>query len=179
MRKVLQGIVGSGVGDPSRRNFLKGAAALGASALLPSSELPAQAAQAAQAPAGSQTEQGLLKPLGDGPLGDDATVDKDVIVRMGDGVRIACDVYRPKAPGKYPVLYGNSPYIKDSVDLPSSGMYRYRETGNIAGWVSRGYVYVHADVRGSGKSEGSLIPWGDREQRDMYEMIEWAAAQPW
>ena len=115
MRKVLQGIVGSGVGDPSRRNFLKGAAALGASALLPSSELPALGAEVT---ADSQTEQGLLKPIGDGPLGDDATVDKDVMVRMGDGVRIACDVYRPKAPGRYPVLYASSPYIKDAVWVP-------------------------------------------------------------
>src|ERR1035437_3859981 len=179
MRKVLQGIVGSGVGDPSRRNFLKGAAALGASALLPSSELPAQAAQAAQAPAGSQTEQGLLKPLGDGPLGDDATVDKDVMVRMGDGVRIACDVYRPKAPGRYPVLYASSCYIKDAVWVPTGSMYNYRETGNIARWVKRGYVYLHVDIRGSGKSEGHYDFFGPREQRDHYEIIEWAGVQPW
>lgn len=47
--------------------------------------------------------------LGDGDLGPDATVDRDVLVEMRDGVRIACDVYRPKAPGRYPVLYAVSP----------------------------------------------------------------------
>jgi uncharacterized protein len=117
--------------------------------------------------------------LGDGPLGADATVDKDVLVTMRDGIRIACDVYRPRAPGSYPVLFAASPYIKDSVDLPSSGMYRYRETGNIARWVARGYAYVHADVRGSGKSEGTYDLWGPREQMDYCELIEWAGTQPW
>ncbi len=117
--------------------------------------------------------------LGDGPLGDDATVDRDVMVRMRDGAHIACDVFRPRAPGRYPVLFASSPYIKDSVDLPSTGMYRYRETGNIAKWVSRGYAYVHADVRGSGKSEGSYDVWGPKEQLDYCDMIEWAGTQAW
>jgi putative CocE/NonD family hydrolase len=117
--------------------------------------------------------------LGDGPLGEDAAFEKDVMVRMSDGVRIACDVFRPKAPGKYPVLFASSPYIKDSVDLPSTSMYRYRETGNIAKWVSRGYAYVHADVRGSGKSEGTYDVWGPKEQSDYCEMIEWAGTQSW
>lgn len=40
--------------------------------------------------------------LGDGPLGPEATVDRDVMVRMRDGIHIACDVYRPEAPGRYP-----------------------------------------------------------------------------
>lgn len=50
--------------------------------------------------------------LGDGPLGDDATVEKDVMVRVRDGVRLACDVYRPKASGKYPVLLAVSPLLR-------------------------------------------------------------------
>jgi predicted TIM-barrel fold metal-dependent hydrolase len=42
METVLQGEGGGGLGDPSRRNFLQGVAALGASALLPSSQLSGQ-----------------------------------------------------------------------------------------------------------------------------------------
>ena len=117
--------------------------------------------------------------LGDGPLGDDATAEKDVMVRVRDGVRLACDVYRPKAPGKYPVLLAVSPYIKDAIYLPTGKMYRYRETGNIARWVNRGYVYVHTDIRGSGKSEGRYSAFGEREQLDHYDMIEWSGVQPW
>lgn len=117
--------------------------------------------------------------LGDGNLGPDATVDRDVMVRMRDGVRLACDVFRPKAPGKYPVLYAVAPYIKDSIYLPTMSVFRYRETGNVAKWIDRGYIYVHADVRGSGKSEGVFRPFCREEQHDLYDMIEWAAAQPW
>lgn len=117
--------------------------------------------------------------LGDGNLGPDATVDRDVMVTMRDGVRLACDVFRPKAPGKYPVLYAVAPYIKDSIYLPTMSVFRYRETGNVAKWVSQGYVYVHADVRGSGKSDGVFRPFCAEEQTDLYDMIEWAAAQPW
>jgi uncharacterized protein len=117
--------------------------------------------------------------LGDGDLGPDATVDRDVMVEMRDGVRIACDVYRPKAPGRYPVLYAVSPYIKDSVDLPTMSVYRYRETGDIAKWVGLGYVYVHADVRGTGKSEGLFVRFGPAELTDLYDMIEWCGVQPW
>ena len=75
-------------------------------------------------------------------------------------------MYCPGKPGKYPVLFASSPYIKDSIDLPSTSMYRYRETGHVGKWVERGYVYVHADVRGSGKSEGSYDVWGPKEQSD-------------
>jgi hypothetical protein len=117
--------------------------------------------------------------LGDGDLGPDATVDRDVMVAMRDGVRIACDVYRPVAPGRYPVLYAVSPYLKDSVDLPTMSVYRYRETGNIANWVSRGYVYVHADARGTGKSDGLYEMFSADEARDLYDMVEWCGEQPW
>ncbi len=117
--------------------------------------------------------------LGDGPLGPNATADRDVMVTMSDGVRIACDVFRPKAPGKYPVLYAVAPYMKDAVHLSTMKVARYRETGHIAKWVDQGYVYVHADARGSGKSDGLYVPFCKEELRDLYEMIEWCAAQPW
>ena len=76
--------------------------------------------------------------LGDGDLGPDATVERDVMVEMRDGLRIACDVYRPVAAGRYPVLYAVSPYIKDTVDLPTISVYRYREIGNIVHWGREG-----------------------------------------
>jgi len=61
--------------------------------------------------------------LGNGDLGPDATVDRNIMVSMRDGLEIACDVYRPAASGRYPVLYAVSPYIKDSVDLPTMGVF--------------------------------------------------------
>jgi putative CocE/NonD family hydrolase len=45
--------------------------------------------------------------------------------------------------------------------------------------VARGYAYVHLDVRGSGRSEGEYGFFNRRERRDLYEVIEWVAKQPW
>jgi predicted acyl esterase len=107
-------------------------------------------------------------------------VEKDVSVTMRDGVHIVLDVYRPDAPGKFPALYAVSPYGKDFDNLPAIGSFRFRETGPIEWYVQRGYVYVHADVRGTGKSrEGEWRFLDETEQNDMYDTIEWIAAQPW
>ena len=65
--------------------------------------------------------------LGDGPLPQGCIIEKDVLFRMKDGVHITCDMYRPEKPGKYPALFASSPYIKDSINLPSTSMYRYCE----------------------------------------------------
>lgn len=46
-------------------------------------------------------------------------------------------------------------------------------------WVPNDYVVVKVALRGSDKSKGVLSPWSKREAEDYYEMIEWAAKQPW
>lgn len=51
---------------------------------------------------------------------------------------------------------------------------------DIAWWVRRGFIYVHGDTRGAGKSlEGDYEGWGAREQQDLYDVIEWVGRQPW
>ena len=79
-------------------------------------------------------------------------VEKDVFVTMRDGAKVAVDVFRPEAPGNYPVLYATSAYQKDLAYLPQTPAFHFRETNDIEWFVSRGYVYVHHDIRGSGKS---------------------------
>src|ERR1700746_346091 len=39
--------------------------------------------------------------------------ERDISVAMRDGTRLAVDVYRPDAPGKYPVLYASALHNKD------------------------------------------------------------------
>ena len=39
--------------------------------------------------------------------------ERDIYVAMRDGTRLAVDVYRPDAPGKYPVLYASALHNKD------------------------------------------------------------------
>jgi hypothetical protein len=45
--------------------------------------------------------------------------------------------------------------------------------------VQRGYVQVVVDVRGTGQSQGAWEPFSAQEQRDGYDLVAWAAAQPW
>jgi len=113
-------------------------------------------------------------------LGDDIAVDRDVMLRMRDGVSVAVDVYRPAQPGRYPVLYSSSPYRKDLGYLPPWSAFRTRESGDVAWWVRQGYVYVAGDTRGSGKSiEGQWRLFDTAEQHDLYDTIEWAGQQEW
>jgi hypothetical protein len=107
-------------------------------------------------------------------------VDKDVFIEMRDGVHVAVDVYRPDAPGQFPVLYASSPYQKDLYYLPAVPTFHMRETNKIEWFVERGYVYINHDIRGSGKSVEGQWRWHSMEERwDHYDVIEWAATQPW
>jgi putative CocE/NonD family hydrolase len=46
-------------------------------------------------------------------------------------------------------------------------------------WVPRGYAVVNCDLRGCGTSEGVGSLFSDLEAEDYFDLIEWAAAQPW
>lgn len=98
---------------------------------------------------------------------------------MRDGVRVAVRVYRPEGRARVPALFAASPYRYDNDQLPAYPLFLWRETGPIEWYVEQGYAYVHADVRGSGFSEGEFGYLGKDEQDDLYELIEWTAAQPW
>ncbi|MEV0764101.1 CocE/NonD family hydrolase [Nocardia sp. NPDC050435] len=45
--------------------------------------------------------------------------------------------------------------------------------------ISRGYVHVNVDVRGTGTSTGRMQIMSDREQRDALEVLAWVREQPW
>lgn len=93
-----------------------------------------------------------------------------VMVPMRDGVRLSADVFRPDAPGQFPVILSRTPYNKAGVS--EGGMKRYRAM------VERGYAVVLMDVRGRGDSEGEFRPWF-QEGDDGYDSVEWCGTQPW
>ena len=112
--------------------------------------------------------------------------ERNRFVTMRDGVRLAVDIFRPDAAGKFPALLSCSLYGKDVQKItderrPLSPRHGNggQEAGDTRFFVSRGYVHVVADVRGSGDSEGEYNFQGREEQQDGYELIEWIAAQPW
>ena len=111
---------------------------------------------------------------------DRLLLDRNVRIPMRDGGWIAADLYRPRAPGRYPVLLVASGYPKKLDYLPSHPAYRFRETSDYEWWVEHGYAIVRTDARGTGEStEGQWDFFGPGEQRDLYDSIQWAGAQPW
>src|SRR5438045_7965802 len=100
---------------------------------------------------------------------DSVSVERDVPARMRDGVILYADVYRPAAPGRYPVILFRHPYDKAAV---ASLTYAH------AAWYARhGYVVVNQDVRGRYCSGGEWEPFA-HEADDGEETVEWAAAVP-
>src|SRR4030042_6766066 len=95
----------------------------------------------------------------------DIRLEEDVSVSMRDGVRLCVDVYRPDAEGKFPALVSWSWYGTDSEKLPTNPEWQPsdylrgtggHEWGEQGYFVPRGYVQVIPDIRGVGRSEGSL-----------------------
>ena len=99
----------------------------------------------------------------------------EVRIPMRDGASLAADLWRPKgaaAGGRFPVLLEYLPYRKTEARGDRSSFYSY--------FVRRGYVVARVDIRGTGNSEGTLIPYeySEIEQRDGEDVIAWLARQP-
>jgi len=114
-------------------------------------------------------------------------IERDVPMKMRDGVTLRADVFRPDADGKFPGLLALSAYGKDcqSLDIPAqpinSWVFDHNvEAGDIEFFVQRGYVYVIPDERGLGKSDGAWNgPFSVQEQEDGHDIVEWIAEQDW
>jgi putative CocE/NonD family hydrolase len=98
-------------------------------------------------------------------------IDKNVMVSMRDGVRLATDVYRLEDATPTPVLVTRTPYDKERVLAGSDAF-------DIMRAVQAGYAVVIQDVRGRFASEGEFDPLF-HETRDGVDLFAWAAAQPW
>jgi predicted acyl esterase len=125
-------------------------------------------------------------------------IDWDVPITVDDGLVLRADVFRPAAPGRYPVLLSYGPYGKwlhfedlytdqwrrmaeqhPDVVAGSTNRYQNWEVVDPEKWVPDGYACVRVDSRGAGRSPGELDLWSARETQDLYACIEWAARQPW
>ncbi len=116
--------------------------------------------------------------------------ERNVAIPVSDGVVIDADVFRPKSGDKFPALLSISPYSKEVQTARvwprgmSTGMVHGTGNGAIeAGptdfFVRRGYVHIVASCRGTGKSTGAYGLLNKREIQDIYDVVEWAAEQPW
>jgi putative CocE/NonD family hydrolase len=108
---------------------------------------------------------GAADPLLSKPQFEVAT-DAAVRVPMRDGIALVATVYRPKAPGRFPVILERTPYSR------RGGAFQAQY------FARRGYVCVIQDVRGRYDSPGEWHPFVN-EARDGYDTIEWCAKQAW
>jgi predicted acyl esterase len=125
-------------------------------------------------------------------------IDWDVPIRMSDGLVLRADIYRADDQERHPAILSYGPYGKGlsfqegyrtawdimARDYPdavagSSNRYQNWEVVDPEKWVPDGYACVRVDSRGAGRSPGYLCHNNARETRDLYECVEWAAAQPW
>jgi uncharacterized protein len=99
----------------------------------------------------------------DGPYR--VVVERGVEAKMRDTTQLWADVYRPDAPGTFPVLLERTPYDR-----------RNDMEAGLKG-AACGYVVVIQDVRGRYGSAGDWYPFL-HESDDGYDTVEWAARLP-
>ncbi len=123
----------------------------------------------------------------------DVVFEKDVAVRLRDGVTVHVDVFRPTGSEPVPVIVAWSPYGKGQGTSPSvmgvfglvgldnaivSGLEKF-EAPDPAYWCAQGYAVCNPDSRGVVDSDGDSVLWDRQEGRDCYDVVEWLAAQSW
>lgn len=107
------------------------------------------------------------------PAAYDVVAEREVMIPLRDGVRLATDLYFPaldgrRAPGRFPVILERTPYDK-------------RGLGSVAAakfFARHGYVAALQDVRGRFNSEGEWYAFA-REGEDGFDTVEWLGAQEW
>ena len=121
-------------------------------------------------------------------------IERDVKIPMSDGTAINADIFRPDSDESFPAIFGFHPYNQTAQTAPmttqsfSINFFKnpgqeegnaYIEAGDPYAYVSRGYIYVIANIRGTGQSEGHYPFLDHPEAQDGAEVIEWIAKQPW
>lgn len=95
-------------------------------------------------------------------------VEKDVMVEMRDGVRLATDIYRPRGvSGPLPTVLCRLPYNKNNVGA----------VGRLL--AQRGYIFVVQDCRACYASEGDVFVPIVFEKPDGLDTVDWIVEQPW
>lgn len=135
---------------------------------------------------------GSVRREGAKPLTCDILLERDVPIKLRDGVTIYADVFRPTDGKPCPAILVWSPYGKEIGgqmldDVPmragvpveaTSGLEKF-EGPDPAYWVDHGYAIVNVDKRGAYMSEGNLLYWGHEDALDGCDVIEWIASRDW
>ena len=117
-------------------------------------------------------------------------IERDVPVVLRDGVSVYVDIFRSPSASNLPTILTLNPYGKHApkgfhlfpgADVPADAISQHTvwEGPDPMWWAKRGYAVVNADSRGSWMSEGDLVVLSEQEGEDGYDLVEWAAQQPW
>ena len=103
---------------------------------------------------------------------DVVLAERNLMIPMRDGRRMATDIYRPARNGvalaeKLPVLLERTPYDKTKAQVNAEYLARH------------GYVVAVQDTRGRYRSEGTFLKVQPIDATDGYDTIEWLAKQPY
>jgi uncharacterized protein len=100
----------------------------------------------------------------------------DVKIPLRDGVQLSANIWRPKTPGKYPVIMMYTPYDSTSHWVTTEAQY----------YASRGYAFAGVDLRGRYGSGGtSYLYWhedwkqGGFEGTDVQDVLNWLGERTW
>lgn len=100
---------------------------------------------------------------------------REVRIPMEDGIHLAADLYLPDTlkPGEVlPVILEYLPYRKDEGRGARFPLFSY--------FVRNGYIVARVDIRGTGRSQGTLVDgeYSEQEQDDGEQVIKWLSRQP-
>lgn len=100
-------------------------------------------------------------------------IEKNLMVPMRDGVKLAADLYRPAEGGPFPSLLIRLPYSKETSSFVAS------PGGDVLKLAGAGYAVLVQDVRGTGASEGDKFVPVLVEPEDGADTVAWITKQPW
>jgi putative CocE/NonD family hydrolase len=93
--------------------------------------------------------------------------EKNAMIPMRDGTRLAANIYKPNNEGAFPVILKRTPYGKPG-----------EQWGEAKRYIAAGFAMVIQDCRGRGDSEGDWDPFRF-DPDDGFDTQEWVSAQSW
>lgn len=124
-------------------------------------------------------------------------IKKSVYVPMKDGVKLAVDIYLPAdGPSRksFPTAFQYLPYSRAFIDLKNGPLHKIgrkmlldnpspildqSRDKIVKSLLAYGYVFVIADMRGTGASYGWKADFMPQFSDDGAELVDWIASQPW
>lgn len=110
---------------------------------------------------------------------------EDLYLPGTDDVTLHARVTRPVGDGPFPAIVQDTPYTAPGCNTAFYGSGAEPPVGGCGEgtfereFARRGYAYVHADLRGTGDSDGCLDLRGQADIADIGALADGLAGQPW